>query len=241
VGLGNRGLSTLIRVGRCLIVWTAFTLALGAAWWLLRARAWQAWSDRQSVATLDRALTDASAGILLACLGWAWLAGTVTVAEALVVVTTAGRQATTERGEGARLRPWRLPAGVRRLVLAGCGVALAAGLAQPALAADLPAPHARGPSVLSGLPLPERAVAPTGSTRQAGARTVVVRPGDCLWSIAARELPPGASARAIAERWRAIYAVNRRLIGADPDRLVAGQRLRVPPAPVSSDQRKDPS
>jgi nucleoid-associated protein YgaU len=105
--------------------------------------------------------------------------------------------------------------------------------------------------VLVGLPLPERPVAPAGSARSADprtvaartavARTVVVRPGDCLWSIAARELPPDTSARAVTERWRAIYAANRNVIGPDPDRLVAGLRLVVPPDPVSSVHRKDRS
>ena len=91
-----------------------------------------------------------AAVVLLTCAAWAWLALTVTVAEA-------ARGATVVRRSS---RPWLLPAGARRLVLAGCGVALTAGVAQPAMAGtgDWPAP--RGVAALSGLPLPDRAAVP---------------------------------------------------------------------------------
>ncbi|MEU4196350.1 LysM peptidoglycan-binding domain-containing protein [Kribbella sp. NPDC026611] len=58
---------------------------------------------------------------------------------------------------------------------------------------------------------------------------VVVREGDSLWAIAARELGPGASNAEIAARWPDWYAVNRRLIGPDPELILPGQVLRVPP------------
>ena len=75
-----------------------------------------------------------------------------------------------------------------------------------------------GAALLDGLPLPERTVVPTGSpVRRVPVRTVVVRPGDCLWSIAARDLGPGASDAAVDARWRAIYAANHALVGPDPD------------------------
>jgi nucleoid-associated protein YgaU len=57
---------------------------------------------------------------------------------------------------------------------------------------------------------------------------VLVRPGDSLWSLATRDLPAGSPAPLVAERWHAIYAANRSLIGPDPDVLVPGQRLRLP-------------
>ncbi|WP_331526375.1 LysM domain-containing protein [Nocardioides sp.] len=56
---------------------------------------------------------------------------------------------------------------------------------------------------------------------------VVVRPGDSLWSIAEADLPPGAPDRAVVSRWHAIYAVNRALVGPDPDLLEPGQRLHL--------------
>jgi nucleoid-associated protein YgaU len=57
---------------------------------------------------------------------------------------------------------------------------------------------------------------------------VVVRRSDTLWSIAARHLGDHASAAEIAHEWPRWFAANRPVIGADPDRLVPGQRL-VPP------------
>jgi nucleoid-associated protein YgaU len=62
---------------------------------------------------------------------------------------------------------------------------------------------------------------------------VLVHPGDCLWTIAARDLAPGASAAEIERRWQAIYHANQTLIGPDPDVVEPGQHLFLP--------RKDPS
>ncbi|WP_329484730.1 LysM peptidoglycan-binding domain-containing protein [Kribbella sp. NBC_01484] len=59
---------------------------------------------------------------------------------------------------------------------------------------------------------------------------VDVRAGDSLWSIAARELGPNASAEAIAARWPEWYAANRQVIGSDPDLILPGQVLRIPAA-----------
>jgi nucleoid-associated protein YgaU len=58
----------------------------------------------------------------------------------------------------------------------------------------------------------------------------VVRRGDSLWHIAARELPTGATVAQIAARWQQWYAANRATIGPDPDRLEVGQQLQAPTA-----------
>ena len=58
---------------------------------------------------------------------------------------------------------------------------------------------------------------------------VVVRRGDSLWDIAARQLGPGASAADVAVEWPRWHDANRDVIGPDPDLLIPGQRL-VPPA-----------
>jgi nucleoid-associated protein YgaU len=143
------------------------------------------------------------------------------------------------RGVAVEARSWhRVPAGVRRVVLAACGVTLAGALAPPTYAlsaqthfGDRPC-HLRAHHGLAGLPLPDRAVAPrhAGRTghRRATHETVVVRPGDTLWAIAVRGLPPGSPDARIAERWHAIYAANRSVIGPDPDLIVPGQRLLLP-------------
>ena len=59
--------------------------------------------------------------------------------------------------------------------------------------------------------------------------TYRVRRGDCLWTIAARSLGPGAGAAAIEAAWHDWYRVNRDVIGADPNLLLPGQRLTSPP------------
>ncbi len=60
--------------------------------------------------------------------------------------------------------------------------------------------------------------------------TVTVQPGDCLWSIAARRLAPAATNAEIDRTWRAIWAVNRDAIGADPDLIHPGLILVVGPS-----------
>jgi hypothetical protein len=220
--LGDRGSRW-----RCLLVWMSGTSSLGAGASLIRGTGLRAWADRQSLGSLplDRVLSEVAACVLLACLAWAWFALTVTVAEAW-------------RGVPRRCR-CGAPDGVRRLVLAACGVAVMSAGTSPALATAAPGhqdrfPRLHGAPLLTGLPLPERAVAPRRTHhREPDPQVVVVRPGDSLWVIARRELPPGATDADVIDRWHAIYAANRAVIGADPDLVRPGQRLLLP--------RKDPS
>lgn len=76
------------------------------------------------------------------------------------------------------------------------------------------------------LSTPLRAESDTGHA--AGSRDVVVLRGDSLWSIAAHRLPADAPASRIDAGWRRIYAMNRTIVGADPNCLLPGQILRVP-------------
>jgi hypothetical protein len=215
--LGSRGSRT-----RCLVVWTAASTCLGLVGVGARAGTSHLPLTASALRTtpLDTALADLAALTLLTCAAWTWVVTTAVVIEAL-------------RGpDHLDAAPRGVPTGVRRVVLAACGVALAGGLVQPSQAAAPSAvspPHHRSGPLLAGLPLPDRAAA-TSSSR---ARTVLVRPGDSLWSIAADDLPEDSAAERITERWRAIYATNSALIGPDPDVIVPGQRLRLP--------RKDPS
>jgi len=89
--------------------------------------------------------------------------------------------------------------------------------------------------------LPGRADGPSGQTTSqarpaplpgAGApgTTVVVAPGDTLWAIAARHLPPGSAEARIAAAWPAWYAANAATIGPDPGLIRPGQVLVVPEA-----------
>jgi nucleoid-associated protein YgaU len=216
------------------VVWTFATSTLAAIVLLVLPSAMGLWAARSSLDTvpLDLTLLDLSACVVLGCAAWAWVAVSATVAEAW-------HGAGSAQGT-APPRLWHLPAGAHRLVLAACGFALVPAVTIPAHAAggaDLG--HAPGVDLLSGLPLPDRAVAPRAPTPSAGpagplepagtgTRTVTVQRGDTLWSIAVRDLPAGAPDRAVATRWRAIYDVNRPQIGPDPDLIRPGQRLRLP-------------
>jgi nucleoid-associated protein YgaU len=57
----------------------------------------------------------------------------------------------------------------------------------------------------------------------------VVRPGDTLWAIAEQDLSAEAPAAVVAARWQQIYHANRTVIGADPDLLLPGTALSLPP------------
>jgi hypothetical protein len=92
----------------------------------------------------------------------------------------------------------------------------------PATAATTPG------TVRDGLPGPS--VRPRPQTEDA----VVVRRGDCLWTIAARQLGPAATDARTAAEWPRWYAANRAVLGP-PDLLAPGQRLH-PPARQASDR-----
>ncbi|HEY2880652.1 hypothetical protein [Nocardioides sp.] len=223
--LGDRGSRW-----RCLFVWVSGTSTLTALVLFLLLEPSPARDGRGSLDTvaLDRALVDLASVALLACAAWAWVVLTATVVEGWRGVCP------------VRRRPWHAPAGVRRALLAACGVALTTTVAAPALATDHERSHhhhqykRHGAALLDGLPLPQRTVAPTGSpVSRVRVRTVLVRPGDCLWSIAARDLGAGASDSAVDARWRAIYAANHALVGPDPGLVEPGQRLHLPEAGLS--------
>ena len=57
---------------------------------------------------------------------------------------------------------------------------------------------------------------------------VVVRRGDTLWAIAARHLHGHRTDARIARAWPQWYRLNRRVIGADPNLILPGMRLRIP-------------
>jgi hypothetical protein len=173
---------------------------------------------------VDRALAAISAAALAGCWVWLALSVVVVVADAVTGAVSPGRP--------ARGRRW-VPAGLRRAVLACCGVALVGSLAAPAHAdttSQAQAVHAR----TDGLPLPDRALGgpPADDGRPAAAATapsvVTVRAGDTLWAIARRFLPPDATTTEIAAAWRRIARANANRLGAGPDLIYPGTRLRVP-------------
>lgn len=72
-----------------------------------------------------------------------------------------------------------------------------------------------------------------GGGRGAASEPLVVRRGDTLWDLAARCLGPDATDEEIATEWPRWYAVNRDVVGPDPDHILPGQQL-VPPLPVDT-------
>ncbi len=62
-----------------------------------------------------------------------------------------------------------------------------------------------------------------------GPRQVRVRPGDSLWVIAEQRLGPRATVVEIVGYWHRIYDRNTDVIGPDPDLILPGQLLELPP------------
>jgi nucleoid-associated protein YgaU len=190
---------------RCLLVWLLATAAaaLTIAW-----VAPDLGTDGLARASFDRAVVWLAAVALAGCSLWAWVAVSIVVGQALV-------------GRPGRSAP-AVPRWLRTAVLVACGLAVV-GAGSTAHADDETAQaRADHPPILAGLPSPDRVVGstpPVPETRTA--RIHIVQPGDTLWDIAATTLGSGAE-------WRRIHALNRALIGADPDLIHPGQPLRVP-------------
>jgi hypothetical protein len=160
-------------------------------------------------AVVDLLVAGCATGLSLA-LAWLWVVTTATVAGLLTGQARAGGGTT------------------RRLVLLACGVAVAAGTALPAAAVG---GEGRG---LAGLALPDRAVAAAAPQQQG--EDYVVRPGDSLSSIALAH-PRGTGP--LEERWRAIWQANRDVVGDDPDLIIPGQELHLPPSRTTHDPTSD--
>jgi nucleoid-associated protein YgaU len=174
---------------------------------------------------------------LVACACWWWVTATLVVRDA-----GAGR---------SRPRPG-LPRPAARWLAAACGVAALGSVGATAHATGGDGPHTAdspgsgtGTGVLAGLPLPQRASTATRVSlllvryadrpharshpeRPGREHVVEVRPGDTLWALAVRTLPPGATDAAVSRRWPQVHALNRAVIGPDPDLIRPGQRLRLP-------------
>ena len=213
---------------RCCVVWFLVTGALGSLASVLVPGLLRA--PDLTTGPFDKALVVACEAVILACGTWVWAVTSVVVLDAA-------------RGRDGHRRG--VPAGLRRAVLAACGAALLGSLCVPAHSAqpatttgDRPGP---GAALVHGLPLPDRATAAghvgrlvarhaAEAARRPGEdrRSTVVRPGDTLWGLAARDLPPGAGDAAITLRWQEIYRANQGVIGADPDLIQPHQRLRLP-------------
>lgn len=223
----------LSRVGmRCAVMMTVAALVAGAVW-LLVGDTTLALVNRLSDGpgelarlSFDAALTAVCSLALVGCAAWLVVVTSLVAAEALA--------AAAGQTFAARVSPRLCPAALRRLALAGCGVALATGLAgTPALAdpADTADPAAATPpATLVGLAVPDRTVGPGAPLGASGpvVTTVRVSRGDSLWSLAEQALPANADNVEIAAAWRAIHRANPDRIGDDPDLIFPGAALQIP-------------
>jgi hypothetical protein len=107
---------------------------------------------------------------------------------------------------------WRLKSSVRVLLRAALVVALAAAV----LALFPTVAEAQGTS--------------SQGTSSQGTSSVVVWPGDSLWSISSERLGQRATPQQIANGVEQIYALNQNRIGSDPNLIFAGQKFLLPPA-----------
>ncbi|MFH7597115.1 LysM domain-containing protein [Streptomyces racemochromogenes] len=139
-------------------------------------------------------------------------------------------------GTGAAASPPHSDMGSKYTDASAGGKAAAERMAAPAPPKAPPAPKAAmppaagpgpsrahpGPAQPSDLSAAHKAVpVPPKPAPGAQKRTYTVKAGDSLAAIARRELGNEA-------RWRELYAMNRGVIGADPDLIHPGQVLTLP-------------
>lgn len=243
---------------RCLVVWALLSVAVGTVSWLCLGELVRTTttSAAQQVVAEQSVVLVACVGGLLASL-YVWVVASLAVLDTL----RGRAAGTPPLGAGPAARSGRaVGAGtVRRLTLLACGVAVSAGAALPSYAADPgTTPSTSELAVLDGLPYPDRAATteraraseevvvrheatgarpePTAARERAGrerapqadARTV--RPGDSLWAIAS-EVSSSRDAGVVAQQVDQLHRANRAVIGDDPDLILPGQRLSVPPSP----------
>ena len=139
-------------IPRCAVVWLVVTASVAGLLACLAGDVVRTVglisSGRLAAAPFDQLLALLAALALVACGLWFWLVTTLITVEAALGATA----------HTSRLARASCPEGLRRLLLAACGLALASGLVTPATAvegrAPVPSPDA---ATLVGLPLPDRA------------------------------------------------------------------------------------
>ncbi|MCY7395085.1 MAG: LysM peptidoglycan-binding domain-containing protein [Nocardioides sp.] len=241
-----------LSAARGLVTWAVATcLAVGLAQLLahdLRGRATTTDSFAVTLTTLCEV-------VLVGCVAWAWLATTAVVVEVLLALRARAPRPLDRPGLPGVPTRWRhlvlLGCGV--VLVAGASVPAQATPGAVQVTSVQVGPSGGtdrgGPARLSGLPLPERATDPWQPRALAAAepaarpgagvsarrppppasQQVVVGAGDTLWAIARAHLGEGQRSDAeVGAHWRQIYALNRAVLGADPDLVVPGQRLTLP-------------
>jgi nucleoid-associated protein YgaU len=160
--------------------------------------------------------------------------------EAAVALTAIGHVAGSAGAIGRavrRLAPRRIRDLVDIAMAVGVTATIIGSAAPPAMAAAPTSTHTAAGSmpteVSAGLDWPGLHVRLVDPAHRQG-DDVVVRPGDTLWTIAARHLPATASAAEVSAGWHAWYAANRDVIGPDPALIHPGQHLTPPNTSIRS-------
>ena len=162
--------------------------------------------------------TGPEAAIVAAATWTAWLAATYLGAAVGVAAVTRS---------GNRVVAWLVPNGLHGVVRRALGVGTAAAVIGTGVVPGAPAwadaHRPMPPTVSADWPLPEQA------TRS----VVVVKAGDCLWTLAADSLRDPTSART-ARTWPRWWRANRDVVGSNPNLIHPGQRLHPPASPRSA-------
>jgi nucleoid-associated protein YgaU len=197
---------------RSVVLW-CLTTAAAAAVALVTLPAVAASPGHASGPAFTDLLVRGCAVASLLAVGWLWVITTDVVARVLM---TGGRVVV------------RRPGPVRLLLLTACGAVVLGATAAPASADDT---RPVAPQSLAGLPLPDRATGGFVShAAERAPRTVIrVRSGDSLWAIAEDRVGPRASVAELIDYWHRIYGRNSDAIGPDPDLILPGQLLELPP------------
>jgi nucleoid-associated protein YgaU len=220
-----------------------FALAGGGAatagwglWWCARPRLAEVW------AVLDGSSADREPWTLADVVASAVAIAAVTAYAVLVItalVAVGSQLVAPDLAATVAARGWAGPRWWRTLVLTACGIGIAAQATAASAAAvpDGPPCAATCAPSLDGLPYPDLPVGPwtpRAADREDTPRPDpprdrrVVRRGDTLWAIAADLSPPQATAADVAGLAHRLYAVNRDVIGDEPDLIYPGTVLETP-------------
>jgi hypothetical protein len=217
---------------------TAATAALTAALLAASPTPWTAMTTLRSAGSAPE--PGAPVVALAAVIAWSLAAWLLLVAAGSLAARRPGAGGRTAAAVTRRVAP----VGVRRRVEVALGLSVAVALAGAGPAAAGPALPPAPPSTAVPFDWPAAASDPApgldwnpGSpgppvpAATAVTASVVVQPGDSLWTVAADHLPAGTTNARIAQAWPSWWAANRAAVGADPDLIHPGLQLRPPTHP----------